>query len=227
MSRTKRSELQITGMTCAACASRIERTLKKMDGIVDVNVNFTMENATVTFDQTEVGMLNIEKKINDLGLTPKIVILTHYHGDHIAAVQEFIDKYGTKVYIHKGDAEALNDSSMNFSKTMFGKGVSIKADVELKDGDEITLGELKFEIIHTPGHTKGGICIKVGNIMMTGDTLFSGSIGRTDLPGGSFEEIIKSIKEKIFKYEDDTVIYPGHMSPSTIKKEKQYNPFVN
>ena len=67
MSRTKRSELQITGMTCAACASRIERTLKKMDGIVDVNVNFTMENATVTFDQTEVGMLNIEKKINDLG----------------------------------------------------------------------------------------------------------------------------------------------------------------
>ena len=103
----------------------------------------------------------IDKKINDLGLTPKIVILTHYHGDHIAAVQEFIDKYGTKVYIHKGDAEALNDSSMNFSKTMFGKGVSIKADVELKDGDEITLGELKFEIIHTPGHTKGDVSIKV------------------------------------------------------------------
>ena len=168
----------------------------------------------------------IDKKLNELGLIPKIIILTHYHGDHIGAVKEFTDKYNLKIYIHKEDAEALNNSNMNLTKTMFGKGVSIKADVELKDGDEIDLGELKFKIIHTPGHTKGGICIKVGNIMMTGDTLFNSSIGRTDLPGGSFEEIITSIKEKIFKYDDDTLIYPGHMSPSTIKREKQFNPFV-
>ncbi len=169
----------------------------------------------------------IDNKLNELGLTPKMIILTHYHGDHIGAVKEFIDKYDLKVYIHKEDSEALNNSSINLTKTMFGKGVSIKADVELEDGDQIDLGELKFKIIHTPGHTKGGICIKVGNIMMTGDTLFNNSIGRTDLPGGSFEEIIKSIKEKIFVYDDDTIIYPGHMSSSTIKKEKQYNPFVN
>ena len=169
----------------------------------------------------------IDKKLNELGLIPKIIILTHYHGDHIGAVKEFTDKYNLKIYIHKEDAEALNNSNMNLTKTMFGKSVSIKADVELKDGDEIDLGELKFKIIHTPGHTKGGICIKVGNIMMTGDTLFNSSIGRTDLPGGSFEEIITSIKEKIFKYDDDTLIYPGHMSPSTIKREKQFNPFVN
>lgn len=168
----------------------------------------------------------IDNTLNKLGLIPKIVILTHYHGDHIGAVEKFIEKYGTKVYIHKEDAEALNNSSMNFSKSMFGKGINIKADEELNDGDVINLGELKFEIIHTPGHTKGGICIKVGNIMMTGDTLFNSSIGRTDFPGGSFEEIIKSIKEKIFKYDDDTVVYPGHMSPTTIKREKQYNPFV-
>lgn len=168
----------------------------------------------------------IEGKLHELGLTPKIIILTHHHGDHIGAVKEFTDKYGLKVYIHKEDAEALNNSSMNFTKSMFGKNILIKADVELEDGDVIYLGELKFEIIHTPGHTKGGICIKVGNIMMTGDTLFNSSIGRTDLPGGSYEEIISSIKEKIFKFDDDTVIYPGHMSPSTIKKEKQFNPFV-
>ncbi|NLJ58974.1 MAG: MBL fold metallo-hydrolase, partial [Tissierellia bacterium] len=135
----------------------------------------------------------IENKIKSLGLTPKIVILTHYHGDHIGAVEEFVEKYATKVYIHKEDAKALKDSAMNLSKTMFGKDMSIKADVELEDGDEIKLGELTFEIIHTPGHTKGGICIKVGNIMMTGDTLFNNSIGRTDFPGGSFEEIIASI----------------------------------
>lgn len=169
----------------------------------------------------------IDNKLSELGLTAKLIILTHYHGDHIGAVEDFINKYKTKVYIHKEDAEALNNSSMNLSKTMFGKDISIKADVELEDKDEISLGELKFEIIHTPGHTKGGICIKVGNIMLTGDTLFNNSIGRTDFAGGSFEEIIKSIKEKIFKFDDDTIIYPGHMSPSTIKNEKQFNPFVN
>ena len=169
----------------------------------------------------------IDKKVNELGLTPKMIILTHNHGDHIGAVQEFIDKYAVKVYIHEEDAPGLKNSSMNFSKSMFGKNISIDADVKLKDGDVIDLGELRFEIIHTPGHTRGGICIKVGNIMMTGDTLFNGSIGRTDFPGGSFDEIIKSIKEKIFKYDDDIVIYPGHMSPSTIKREKKYNPFVN
>lgn len=169
----------------------------------------------------------IDSKLKDLGLKPTMVILTHYHGDHIGAVQEFIDKYDTKIYIHKEDAKSLNDSSMNLTKSMFGKDIEVKADVELSDGDEINLGDLKFEIIHTPGHTKGGICIKVGNIMMTGDTLFNSSIGRTDFPGGSFEEIIKSIKEKVFKYDDDTILYPGHMSSSTIKREKQYNPFVN
>lgn len=169
----------------------------------------------------------IDKKISELGLTPKIIILTHAHGDHIGAVKDFVDKYGTKVYIHKDDAAALIDGARNLSKTLAGKSVSIKPDVELKDGDVIKLGDLNFEIIHTPGHTKGGICIKVGNIMMTGDTLFNKSIGRTDFPGGSFDEIIKSIQEKIFKYDDDTIIYPGHNSPSTIKSERTGNPFVN
>lgn len=169
----------------------------------------------------------IEKKLKDLGLTPKIIILTHHHSDHIGAVEEFVEKYGTKIHIHKEDAAALNNGSENFSKSMFGKDISIKPDVELTDGDEVVLGDLKFEIIHTPGHTKGGICIKVGNIMMTGDTLFNSSIGRTDFPGGSFEEIITSIKEKIFKYSDSTLVYPGHMSHTTIGKEKKHNPFVN
>lgn len=169
----------------------------------------------------------IDKRIIELGLKPKIIILTHAHGDHIGAVTDFVNKYGTKVYIHKEDAEMLRDGSKNFTKALTGKSISIIADVELKDNDEIKLGDLNFEIIHTPGHTRGGICIKVGNIMMTGDTLFNKSIGRTDFPGGSFDEIINSIKEKIFKYNDDTIIYPGHNSPSTIKSEKMGNPFVN
>lgn len=170
--------------------------------------------------------VRIENEIKELGLTPKIIILTHAHGDHIGAVKDFVEKYGTKVYIHREDAEMLKDGNKNFSKILTGKSMSIIPDVELEDKDEIKLGDLNFEIIHTPGHTRGGICIKVENIMMTGDTLFNKSIGRTDFPGGSFEEIIQSIKEKIFKYDDDTVIYPGHNSPSTIKSEKLGNPFV-
>lgn len=188
-----------------------------------VGVETTKEAAII---DPGADFVRIENEIKELGLTPKIIILTHAHGDHIGAVKDFVEKYGTKVYIHKEDAEMLKDGNKNFSKILTGKSMSIIPDVELEDKDEIKLGDLNFEIIHTPGHTRGGICIKVENIMMTGDTLFNKSIGRTDFPGGSFEEIIQSIKEKIFKYDDDTVIYPGHNSPSTIKSEKLGNPFV-
>ncbi len=168
----------------------------------------------------------IDNKLKELGLTPKIIILTHAHGDHIGAVKNFIEMYSTKVYIHEDDTEMLKDPEKNFSKGITGKSISITPDVELKDGDIIELGGLKLEIIHTPGHTRGGICIKVENIMMTGDTLFNRSIGRTDFPGGSFDDIITSIREKIFKYDDETIVYPGHNSPSTIKSEKMCNPFL-
>ncbi|HBD64583.1 MAG TPA: MBL fold metallo-hydrolase [Clostridiales bacterium] len=168
----------------------------------------------------------IDNKLKELGLTPKIIILTHAHGDHIGAVKNFIEMYSTKVYIHEDDTEMLKDPEKNFSKGITGKSISITPDVELKDGDVIELGGLKLEIIHTPGHTRGGICIKVENIIMTGDTLFNRSIGRTDFPGGSFDDIITSIREKIFKYDDETIVYPGHNSPSTIKSEKMGNPFL-
>ncbi len=167
----------------------------------------------------------IDSVIKELNVTPKMIILTHYHGDHIGAVLDIVEQYNTKVYIHKDDAEVLKDSSINFSKQIIGRSLSINPDVLLNDGDVLELGELKLEIIHTPGHTKGGICIKVGNIMMTGDTLFNKSIGRTDLPGGSYEELINSVKEKIFVFDEDITIYPGHNSPSTIKSEKLSNPF--
>lgn len=169
----------------------------------------------------------IEKGLNELNLIPKIIILTHGHGDHIAAVNDFIEKYQTKVYVHKDDAEMIMDANLNLSRYVTGKNISITPDVLLNDGDIVSLGDLNFEIIHTPGHTRGGICIKIENIMFTGDTLFNKSIGRTDFEGGSFDEIISSITNKIFSYDENTVIYPGHNSPSTIKSEKIGNPFVN
>jgi hydroxyacylglutathione hydrolase len=103
----------------------------------------------------------------------------------------------------------------------------LKADVFLKDGDVLEAGGLKFEIIHTPGHTPGGICIKVGNVVFSGDTLFQASIGRTDFPGGSYRLIIKSIKEKLLTLPDDTVVYPGHGPKTSVDLEKKINPFIN
>lgn len=169
----------------------------------------------------------IDTKIVENGLIPKMIILTHAHGDHIGAVLEFKDKYHVPVYIHEDDAKALVDSNINLSKVLFRKDVIINPDVKLHDGDKINLSDLEFEIIHTPGHTPGGISIKIENIMLTGDTLFNKSIGRTDFPGGSFDQIISSIKDKIFKYDDDTIVYPGHNSPTTIKSEKMGNPFLD
>jgi hydroxyacylglutathione hydrolase len=168
----------------------------------------------------------IDGKIKELEVTPKMIILTHAHGDHIGAVLEFIEKYHIPVYIHEDDAKALVDSNINLTKVLFSKEVTINPDVKVKDGDKIILGDLEFEIIHTPGHTPGGISIKVENIMMTGDTLFNRSIGRTDFPGGSFDQIINSIRNKIFKYDDETIVYPGHNSPTTIESEKIGNPFI-
>ncbi|MBP1925007.1 glyoxylase-like metal-dependent hydrolase (beta-lactamase superfamily II) [Sedimentibacter acidaminivorans] len=168
----------------------------------------------------------IDGKIKELEVTPKMIILTHAHGDHIGAVLEFIEKYHIPVYIHEDDAKALVDSNINLTKVLFSKEVTINPDVKVKDGDKIILGDLEFEIIHTPGHTPGGISIKVENIMMTGDTLFNRSIGRTDFPGGSFDQIIDSIRNKIFKYDDETIVYPGHNSPTTIESEKIGNPFI-
>lgn len=168
----------------------------------------------------------IDHKITELGLKVKMIILTHCHGDHIGAVNALVEKYHVPVYIHESDAIMLQDSELNYSKSLFRKDITVKPDVLLKDGDVIELGDLKLEIIHTPGHTPGGISIKVGNILLTGDTLFCRSIGRTDFIGGSFDEIIDSIKNKLLKFSDDTLVYPGHNSPTTIGTERNFNPFL-
>ena len=169
---------------------------------------------------------DIISKIEDLELDIKYIILTHGHGDHIGGIGEMKKYKDVPVAIHREDEFLLRDGNNNLSSIMAMGTIEETADILLDEGDEIHFGDLIGKVIHTPGHTPGGITIEIGNGLFTGDTLFAGSIGRTDLLGGSYEKIINSIKDKLLIYPDDTIVYPGHGATSTIRAEKMSNPFL-
>jgi glyoxylase-like metal-dependent hydrolase (beta-lactamase superfamily II) len=161
------------------------------------------------------------------GLIPEYIVLTHAHGDHIGGIPSLLDEFPyLKLAVGAEDRHLLADPRSNLSEQLTGASVAVHDVIELKDGDEIQVGALTLHIIATPGHTPGGLSILVDNVLFSGDTLFRASIGRTDLPGGNFDDIIKSIKEKLFLLPDETVVFPGHMSQTDIGYEKKYNPYV-
>ncbi len=166
-----------------------------------------------------IDIFNIVKKHE---LTVEYIILTHGHGDHICRVPEIKEKTNAKIVAYKGEEELLLDRNKNLSGQLPGPLVEFDSDLSVEEGDIIELGSLKLKIIHTPGHTKGGMCIKVGEHIFTGDTLFAGSIGRTDFYSGDYKQIMKSLR-KLAKYDDNAIIYPGHGSTSTIGEEKLMN----
>lgn len=165
------------------------------------------------------------KRIKDFitkkGLNLKFIINTHGHGDHILGNGYF----GVPIYIHRLDKDFLTDPVLNLSG-MFGLSLKTpKASRLLEDGEKIRLNDLELEILHTPGHTPGGISVKLDGVLFTGDTLFAGGVGRTDLPNGDERALLGAIKKKLFTLDDDTVIYPGHGQESAIGIEKESNPF--
>lgn len=161
------------------------------------------------------------------GLRITAIVNTHGHGDHIGANADLKDRFGCPVLIHEADAGFLTDPEVNLSAWLGAEPViSPAADRLLHEGDEIEVGAAAFRVIHTAGHTPGGICLYTEGHLFAGDTLFAGSIGRTDFPGGSMDQLIRGIREKLLVLPDDTVVYPGHGPATTIGAEKTGNPYL-
>lgn len=165
--------------------------------------------------------------IKSIGANVKYILLTHGHFDHVLGVNDMKKELGAKVYIHKDDIFMLDNINQIMSMFGFDKKVEIPEYDELaEDNLEIPFGNTKIKVIHTPGHSEGGVCYLVDGKLFSGDTLFKESVGRTDLYGGDFRKLLNSIKNVLFNLDDNTKVYPGHGPESTIEHEKNYNEFM-
>jgi len=170
----------------------------------------------------------ILRTVQQTGLSISIIVITHAHMDHVGALREVQQKTNAQFAIHEAEKGFIFSTPMRMLTSL---GVSpVKSpprpDRLLKDGDVIDLGDLHFEVLYTPGHSSGGICLLGHGVVFSGDTLFKLGIGRTDFPGMSHERLMKSIREKLMVLPDETVVYPGHGPATTIGDERQGNPFL-
>ena len=168
-------------------------------------------------------------EIEKLGLTVEYIIATHGHPDHVCGNRKIQEATGAKIIMHAADVEFFEQPEVKEYFSMLGLEPSPPADIKVKAGDEVRIGNVAFKVIHTPGHTPGGICLYSAPNIITGDTLFVGGLGRTDFPGGSHEELLESIRTQLLTLPPETVVWPGHGyggSKSTIGNEAASNPFL-
>ena len=173
--------------------------------------------------------LSISNVIEDNDLIVKYILLTHGHFDHIMALSKLREKYKVDVIIHEDEAKYLKNPNFNLSAMMDIKPISIASYKSIKDNDEIQIGSLIVKAIKVPGHTEGSICyyIESEDVLIAGDTLFNGGIGRCDLYGGDYFTLVNSIKTKLFTLPDKTIVYPGHGESTSIGYEKENNTQLN
>lgn len=198
-------------------------------GSVATNCYFAINDDTkeVLIIDPGAAAKQLAEKVQEQGLSPAGILLTHGHFDHAAAADELSRLLETKVYAHEKEQETLEKPGINLSGWE-GKTESYHADVYVKDEQELNLAGFQIQVLFTPGHTIGGCCyyLKEQSTVFSGDTLFEGSIGRTDFPKGSASQLIRAIREKLMILPDETAVYPGHGEMTSIGMERVNNPFL-
>ena len=199
-------------------------------GMVQTNCYLVVDRAgrdAVLIDPADEGPA-IEVMQKEANAQIKGILLTHGHFDHMTAAREAAESFRTQIYASEAERELLADERMNCSY-MGAKRLTLEADVWLKDGEVLTFGAISVKAISTPGHTKGGMCyyFEGCDVLISGDTLFFETVGRTDLPTGNSSAIIESVNKKLMVLPEDTLVLPGHGSQTTIGYEKRNNPYLN
>ncbi len=202
---------------------------RMMLGVCQTNCYFVYREGSskvIFIDPADYGD-QIYKAMKDNGFEVAAILLTHGHFDHIWGCSRLRQLTSAPVYAYEGEEEVLLSSDLNVSAGA-GRACTVKANTLLKDGEEVTIEGMTFKLIATPGHTQGSCCyyFEEANMLISGDTLFEESVGRTDLPTGSMSTLVRSVKDKLFELPDDVVVYPGHGDSTTIGHEKKYNPFI-
>lgn len=169
----------------------------------------------------------INQKLGQMGAVPVAILLTHGHFDHVLAANDLKEQHSIQIYANEKEQETLENTQMNMSSMGYGQ-TTYKADIYVKDGQELELAGMKIQVIWTPGHTPGGTCyyLKDEQTLFSGDTLFRRSVGRSDFPGGSMSQLVRSIKDKLMILDDEVKVFPGHMGATSIKEERVHNPFI-
>lgn len=203
----------------------ILKRLKVNSGIIELTNCYIIQD-----EETKEAMVidpggepeRIIEMLNILEANVKYIYLTHCHGDHIGALKEVKDAVGGKILIHRYDVEGLYNKDISLTDYIGIHDIQLEADSRVDDGDKIHIGNLEFIVIHTPGHTAGGSSLycEKEKLLFSGDTLFHGTWGRTDLPTSNFQDIMNSITEKLLTLPDDTIVYPGHGKSTMIEEEK-------
>ena len=197
-----------------------------MLGICQTNCYFVYKEGTkdvIFFDPADKGDY-IYETLQEKGFQVKGILLTHAHFDHMMAAREICDKYGIRLYMYEKETELAGDPDANLSTSFMGP-YYVEADETFTDHQTVSIADVDFTVLHTPGHTKGSCCfyLEKEKALLSGDTLFCQSVGRSDFPTGSTAQLLRSIGTRLFTLPDDTVVYPGHGEATTIGYEKVHN----